>query len=69
MPPIDAQSFSLLKHVMAADLISAMAQLGHSSFGVAGQDRGGRASYRMALDHPHKIFRLAMLDILSTSIV
>ncbi len=30
----------------------------------AGHDRGGRVAYRMALDHPDRIERLAVLDIL-----
>lgn len=33
---------------------------------VAGHDRGGRVAYRMALDHPDRIDRLALLDIVPT---
>jgi haloacetate dehalogenase len=40
--------------------------LGFSRFGVAGHDRGGRVAYRMALDHPDVVTRLAVLDIVPT---
>ena len=43
-----------------------MAQLGHERFAVAGHDRGGRVAYRMALDHPETVTRLAVLDIVPT---
>jgi pimeloyl-ACP methyl ester carboxylesterase len=35
----------------------------------AGHDRGGRVAYRMALDHPNRVGRLAVLDVLSTETV
>ena len=55
------------KRAMAAALVEAMEALGHGSFDVAGHDRGGRVAYRMALDHPGRVTRLAVLDILPTS--
>src|SRR5262249_7213545 len=33
-------------------------------FSIAGHDRGGRVAYRLALDHPQRVERLAVLDIL-----
>jgi haloacetate dehalogenase len=51
------------KRALARDMIEVMAQLGFPSFSVAGHDRGGRVAYRMALDHPGRIERLAVLDI------
>jgi haloacetate dehalogenase len=57
------------KRSMAADMIVVMERLGFSRFAVAGHDRGGRVAYRMALDHPDRIDRLAALDILPTEIV
>jgi haloacetate dehalogenase len=51
---------------MAADLMAAMAEMGHTRFAVAGHDRGGRVGYRMALDHPDVVARLAVLDIVPT---
>jgi len=55
------------KRAMAADLVEAMAVLGFDRFAVAGHDRGGRVAYRMALDHPDRIERLAVLDIVPTA--
>jgi len=54
------------KRTMAEDMIDVMAALGHPRFAVAGHDRGGRVGYRMALDHPDRLERLAVLDIVPT---
>ena len=43
-----------------------MADLGHERFAVVGHDRGARVGYRMALDHPERVERLAVLDIVPT---
>jgi haloacetate dehalogenase len=54
------------KRAMAEDQISVMRQLGFESFALVGHDRGGRVGYRMALDHPEVVTRLAVLDIVPT---
>ena len=54
------------KRAMAADQVALMASLGYERFGVAGHDRGGRVAYRLALDHPERVERLALLDIVPT---
>ena len=54
------------KRAMAADQVEAMAVLGFDRFAVAGHDRGGRVAYRMAFDHPDRVERLAVLDIVPT---
>ncbi len=54
------------KRAMAADQVEAMAALGFERFAVAGHDRGGRVAYRMALDRPERVERLAVLDIVPT---
>jgi haloacetate dehalogenase len=54
------------KRALARDLVEAMAALGFGAFAVAGHDRGGRVGYRMALDHPERVTRLAVLDIVPT---
>ena len=43
-----------------------MRQLGWTRFSVAGHDRGGRVAYRLALNHPDQVERLAVLDVLPT---
>src|SRR5215203_3788291 len=57
------------KRAMAQDMVSVMERLGFPRFSVAGHDRGGRVAYRMALDHPNRVDRLAVLDILPTKTV
>jgi haloacetate dehalogenase len=54
------------KRAMARTIVEAMEQLGHVHFALAGHDRGGRVSYRLALDHPGRLSKLAVLDILPT---
>jgi haloacetate dehalogenase len=65
-PPVCADHSGHAKRVLATDLVAAMAALGHDAFAVAGHDRGGRVAYRMALDHPDVVTRLAVLDIVPT---
>ena len=57
------------KRAMAQDMVTVMERLGFPRFSVAGHDRGGRVAYRMALDHPDRVERLAVLDILPTETV
>jgi haloacetate dehalogenase len=54
------------KRAMAQDMVTVMEQLGFPRFAIAGHDRGGRVAYRLALDHPHRVDRLAVLDIVPT---
>jgi haloacetate dehalogenase len=54
------------KRAMARDMVKVMEVLGFAIFSVAGHDRGGRVAYRLALDHPSAVDRLAVLDIVPT---
>ncbi len=54
------------KRMMALDQVEVMRHLGFENFFVAGHDRGGRVAYRMALDHPERVRKLAVLDIVPT---
>ena len=65
-PPTDPSHEPYSKRAMARDQLSVMRQLGHERFGVAGHDRGGRCAYRLALDHPQHVSKLAVLDIIPT---
>ncbi|MCV0424641.1 MAG: alpha/beta hydrolase [Roseibium sp.] len=67
IPPLSSDHEAYSKRSMAQSMIELMRTLGHSSFGVVGHDRGGRVGYRLALDHPNAVERLAVLDILPTS--
>ncbi|WP_199562352.1 alpha/beta fold hydrolase [Micromonospora deserti] len=51
---------------IARDQIEVMQTLGYDRFMVVGHDRGARCAYRMALDHPDAVTRLAVLDIIPT---
>jgi haloacetate dehalogenase len=51
---------------IAQDQVEVMATLGFDRFAVVGHDRGARCAYRMALEHPAAISRLAVLDIVPT---
>jgi haloacetate dehalogenase len=54
------------KRVMAKDAVALMQALGHETFALAGHDRGGRVAYRLALDHPEVVTKIAVLDIVPT---
>ena len=49
---------------MAQDQVEVMEQLGYREFFVAGHDRGARTAHRMCLDHPDRVARAAVIDIL-----
>lgn len=57
------------KREMGKDIVAIMEQLGHVTFACVGHDRGARVGYRLALDHPGRITKLALLDILPTFFV
>jgi haloacetate dehalogenase len=54
------------KREMAADAVSLLDALGIERPAVVGHDRGGRVAYRMALDHPERVERLAVLNVVPT---
>jgi haloacetate dehalogenase len=60
--PVETEHYS--KREMANDVVELMAELGHDEFQLAGHDRGGRVSYRLALDHPDRVQRLCVLDMI-----
>ncbi len=52
---------------LARDMAAVMERLGFPRFAVAGHDRGGRVAHRLTLDHPDRIERLAVLDVIPTA--
>jgi haloacetate dehalogenase len=56
--------FPYSKRAMANELIDVMDKLGFPTFTLIGHDRGGRVSYRLTLDHPNRVERLAVLDVI-----
>jgi haloacetate dehalogenase len=65
-PASDAEHGVYSKRSTANDMVAVMASLGHERFALAGHDRGGRVGHRMALDHPARVAKLAVLDIVPT---
>jgi haloacetate dehalogenase len=54
------------KREMAAELVELMSALGHERFAVVGHDRGARVAFRLALEYPDRVARVAMLNIVPT---
>lgn len=65
-PPSDAEHYAYSKRAMAIEQVEVMQSLGFDKFAVVGHDRGARVAHRMALDHPEKVAKLALLDIIPT---
>lgn len=68
-PPAGEDHSGYAFRAMAEDQVAVMRELGHERFAVVGHDRGARVAHRMALDHPSRVERLALLDILPTAYV
>jgi haloacetate dehalogenase len=65
-PPSTPDHAPYSMRAMARDQVEVMSALGYDRFGVVGHDRGARCAYRMALDRPRIVTRLAVLDIVPT---
>ena len=65
-PRSDGSHETYSKREMAKDVIRVIDELGYTHCMVAGHDRGARVAYRLALDHPGRVTRLALLDIIPT---
>jgi haloacetate dehalogenase len=61
-PPSTPDHEPYSKRAMARDCLALMRRLGHDRFAVVGHDRGGYVAFRLALDHPEAVGRLAVLD-------
>ncbi|WP_143011538.1 alpha/beta fold hydrolase [Chitinophaga filiformis] len=55
------------KRNMARLLVAFMEKLGYRQFSLAGHDRGARVAFRLCLDFPHHVQKVAMLDIIPTA--
>jgi len=64
--PADGENhFGYSKRATAQDQVEVMASLG-LRIRVVGHDRGGRVAHRMAADHPDRVTKIAVLDIVPT---
>jgi haloacetate dehalogenase len=67
--PGDTEHALYSKRAMAADMVAVMAALGHTRFRLAAHDRGARVAQRLALEHPERVERLCLMDIVPGSVV
>ena len=65
-PPTTPDHEPYSKRAMGRDQIALMRHFGFDRFSIAGHDRGGRVGYRLALDRPEVVRKLAVLDIVPT---
>ncbi len=61
-PPTTPDHEPYSKRAMARDGLALMRALGHERFAVVGHDRGAYVAFRLAMDHPAAVSRLAVLD-------
>jgi haloacetate dehalogenase len=62
--PEDGENHSnYSKRPMALDGVEVMEHFGYRQFRMVGHDRGGRVGRRMALDHPDRVQKLVVMDI------
>jgi haloacetate dehalogenase len=64
--PASDHGLSYSKREMARDAIAVMEELGFPRFSIVGHDRGARVAYRLALDAPERIDKIAVIDIVPT---
>lgn len=62
MPPTVDDHSQSSKRAMANDARELMQSLGYDRFAVVGHDRGSAVAYRLALDHPAAVSKLAVFD-------
>jgi haloacetate dehalogenase len=65
-PPGGPEGEGYSKRELAGELVELMAALDVDRFALVGHDRGARVAYRTALDHPERVDRLAVLNVVPT---
>jgi len=61
-PPPAPDHAGSSKRAKARDCLALMAHLGFDRFHLAGHDRGSYTAFRLAMDHPQAVSRLAVMD-------
>ena len=64
LPEPGAEHINFSFRAMAQDLLDLMDQLGYEKFYVAGHDRGGRTVHRLCMDHPERVLKVCLMDII-----
>ncbi|OLC76599.1 MAG: hypothetical protein AUH72_18625 [Acidobacteria bacterium 13_1_40CM_4_65_8] len=62
-PPDGENHANYSKRAMALDQVEVMRALGYDRFAVVGHDRGARVTWRLAVEHPNRVSRAVVLDI------
>ena len=65
-PPATPDHAPYAKREMARDMVTLMERLGHPAFLVGAHDRGARVAHRLVLDHPQRVQKLTVMDIIPT---
>jgi haloacetate dehalogenase len=65
-PPGGPEGQGYTKRELAGDVVELADVLGFQRLAVVGHDRGARVAYRLALDHPDRVERLAVLNVVPT---
>jgi len=65
-PTDNPDSTTYSKRIMAADIVGLMDKLSLPKVHILGHDRGARVAYRFALDHPERLDRLGIIEIMPT---
>jgi len=66
-PQDDADHHVYSKRAMAGDVVGLMDFMGLARAHVVGHDRGARVAYRLALDHPDRVDRLGIIEVIPTA--
>ncbi|MCA3563744.1 MAG: alpha/beta hydrolase [Methylocystis sp.] len=66
-PHADPLHETYSKRAMGEDVLAVLDHFGWVRAAMVGHDRGARVAYRLALDHPGRVTRLAVIDIVPTA--
>jgi haloacetate dehalogenase len=66
-PPDDADHRVYCKRIMAQDIVALADRMNIGRFSILGHDRGARVAYRLALDHPGRVDRLGIIEVIPTA--
>ena len=66
VPPDDTRHTAYSKRTMARDIVGLIDILEIEKTAILGHDRGARVTYRLALDHPDKVTRIGIIEIVPT---
>lgn len=66
-PEDDPDHHTYSKREMAKDIVGIMDFMGLEKAHVLGHDRGARVTYRLALDHPDRVERLGIIEVVPTA--